>query len=129
MIADGILRDYADQVLAVAGNVIVGVFDVLRWDRDQASAEVAFTLRPAAEWQFVIGMASPVTWHKGQANPVRKLGGVHVDLLRSRRPHTIDAGGGWFLDVAPDGMTACVRGPGPLAVTAMNGQSITIATA
>jgi hypothetical protein len=130
VISDATLNGYADQVLAVADNVIVGVFDVLGWDRDQASSnKVVFDLKSSSEWQWVIGQDSPVTWTKGQANPVRKLGTVHVTALRTNQPIHQDAGQGWSLDVAPDGTSATVRGPGQLVVTSLNGGQATVATA
>jgi hypothetical protein len=127
IISDTTLRDYADQVLAVADNIIVGVFDVLQWRRDPANDnKVVFRLGAAPQWQWLVGQDSPVTWGKGQANPVRKVGGVFVTQLRSRQPHHTDAGHGWTLDVAPDGLTATVRGPGALAVTAMQNGVVTM---
>ena len=128
-IADGTLNGYADQVLAVANNIIVGVFDVRGWHRDPATnGKVVFDLAPADEWQWLVGQDSPVTWYKGQANPVRKLGTVITTALRARRPHHIDAGHGWSLDVDPDGRTATVRGPGRIVVTAVDATITRLAT-
>lgn len=130
VISDATLNGYADQVLAVADNIIVGVFDVGGWQRDPSNSnKVVFDLQPSGEWQWVIGQESPVTWTRGQANPVRKLGTVHTTALRANRPIHLDAGQGWSLDVAPDGATATVRGPGQLIVTSLTGGQATISTA
>jgi hypothetical protein len=126
VISDTTLRDYANQLLAVADGVIVGVFDVLQWERAE-NGKVVFRLAPAASWQWLIGQDSPVSWSKGQANPVRKVGGILVDQLRARQPHRIDAGHGWTLDVAPDGLGATVRGPGGLVLTTLTGGVATLA--
>lgn len=128
VISDSTLRDYADHVLAVAENVIAGVYRVQRWER-AANGKVVFNLAPAPEWQWLVGQDSPVTWRRGQANPVRKVGGVLVDQLRSGQPHHVDAGHGWVLEVAPDGRTATVRGPGVLSVTAIHNGVVTAAVA
>ena len=127
-VADGTLGGYADQVLAVANNVIVGVFDVRGWQRDpDADNKVVFDLAPAVEWQWLVGQDSPVTWHRGQANPVRKLGTLMTGELRRRRPHHIGAGHGWSLDVDPDGRGATVRGPGHIVVTAVDNSDVRLA--
>jgi hypothetical protein len=127
-IADGTLADYADEVLAVANNIIVAVFKVRGWRRDpDVNNSVIFDLVEAPAWQWLIGQNSPITWHGGRTNPVRKLGGIHVDVLRERRPHRIDAGHGWSLDVDPDGNTATVRGPGTIVVTAIHDNTTRLA--
>jgi hypothetical protein len=121
-IPDSTLDGYADLILAVVSNVIAGVFKVRGWQRDpQAGNKVVFDLADAPEWQWAIGQDSPrpVTWRKSQANPVRKVGGIIADELRASRPHHIDAGHGWSLDVDPDGTAAVVRGPGRIVVTAL----------
>ena len=130
VISDTTLRDYADQILAVADNTIMGVFDVKQWHRDPANDnKVVFQLAPSPQWQWLVGQPSPITWHKGQANPVRKVGGVFVTELRKRQPHHTDAGHGWALEVSPDGRTATVRGPAGLTVTAMPAGAVTLALA
>ncbi|MET7394279.1 hypothetical protein ABZS66_12375 [Dactylosporangium sp. NPDC005572] len=128
-IADSTLNGYADQILAVANGIIVGVFDVRGWRRDpNANSKVVFGLAPAGEWQWLVGQPSPVTWHKAQANPVRKLGTLMVGELRARRPHHSDAGHGWSLDVDADGQAATVRGPGRIMVTAIEHGTARLAT-
>jgi len=120
-IADTTLSGYADVILAVASNVIAGVFSVRGWRRDpQEDNKVVFELVDAPEWQWLIGHDSPVTWHKAQANPVRKVGALIVGDLQSRRPHHAAAGHGWSLDVDPGGNAATVHAPGPIAVTAVD---------
>jgi hypothetical protein len=132
-ITDATLTGYADVVLPVADNVIAGAFEVCDWRRDPQvvgkvpGGKVVFELAEAPDWQWLIGQGSPVTWRKSQANPVRKVGGVLVSELRSRRPHHIDAGHGWSLDVDPGGTAATVRGPGDLAVTAVRDGSARLA--
>jgi hypothetical protein len=121
-IPDSALDGYADLLLAVAGNVIAGVFEVRGWRRDTgAGNKVVFDLADAPAWQWLVGQESPrpITWRKSQVNPVRKVGGVITDELRARRPHHIDAGHGWSLDVDPNGNAAVVRGPGCMVVTAL----------
>jgi len=127
-IADGTLAGYGDQVLAVANNVIVGVFDVRGWQRDpDANNKIVFDLASAAEWQGLVGQDSPVIWHPGRANPVRKLGTLITGELRRRRPHHSDAAHGWSLHVDPDGRGATVRGPGRIVVTAVDNGNARIA--
>lgn len=129
-IADATLSGYADIVLAVSAGTIAGVFEVRGWQRDpQNGGKVVFDLAEAAEWQWLTGQDSPVAWHKGQANPVRKIGTQIVSELRARRPHHIDAGHGWTLDVDPGGAGATVRGPGRIVVTAMDSTSARVAIA
>jgi hypothetical protein len=121
-IPDSALDGYADLILAVASNVIAGVFEVRGWRRDTgAGNKVVFDLADAPAWQWLVGQESPrpITWRKSQVNPVRKVGGVIADELRARRPHHIDAGHGWSLDVDPNGNAAVVRGPGCMVVTAL----------
>ena len=121
-ISDSTLDGYADLILAVANNVIAGVFEVRGWRRDpDADDKVVFDLADAPGWQWLTGQDSPrpVTWRKSQANPVRRVPGVIADELRARRPHHVDAGHGWSLDVDPNGNAAVVRGPGRIVVTAL----------
>jgi hypothetical protein len=123
-------RDYADDVLAVADNIIVGVFAVRGWVRDPANGDkVVFQLAPAARWQFLIGRDSPVTWIRGQANPVRKLGTVLITELRRGEPQHIEVAHGWSLDVGPDGKSATVRGPGTIVITDLQNASARLAVA
>jgi hypothetical protein len=132
-IANATLSGYADLVLAVAYNVVAGVFEVRGWRRDPqvvgkvAGGKVVFDLAEAPDWQWLIGQASPVTWHRAEANPVRKVGTVFVSELLSRRPAHTDAGHGWSLDVDPDGNAATVHGPGDFAVIAMHDGSARLA--
>lgn len=132
-IADATLTGYADLVVAVADNVITGIFEIRGWQRDPQvvgkvpGGKVVFDLAEAADWQWLIGQDSPVTWRKSQANPVRKVGGLIASELRSRCPHHIGAGHGWSLDVDPDGNGATVRGPADFAVTAIRDASARLA--
>jgi hypothetical protein len=125
VIPDSTLRQYADVVLAVDGNIVAAAYEVRGWRRDpEAGNEVVFDLAEAPEWQWVIGQDSPVTWRRTQANPVRKVGGVLVDKLRSQRPGRDQAAHGWSLEVDPGGNAATVRGPGSIAVTALHDGSV-----
>lgn len=134
-ITDSTLDGYADLALPVADNVIAGVFGVRGWRRDPnvvgkvPGGKVIFDLVPAPDWQWLVGQDSPVTWHKSQANPWRKVGTAIVAELRARRPRHDDAGHGWSLDVEPDGTAATVRGPGRLAVTSLQDGSARLALA
>lgn len=123
VISDTTLRNHADRILAVSDGVIAGVFDVLAWERE--NGKVVFRLAPAASWQWLVGKASPVTWSRGQANPVRKVGTATIAELKAGRPQHSDAGHGWTLEVSPDGRTATMRGPGALAVTAVHDSVVT----
>ncbi|NBH02566.1 hypothetical protein [Amycolatopsis sp. SID8362] len=114
-IADSTLEAFGDELLAVANGYVAGVFTVRGWSRD-GDRKVAFDLGPAPDWDWLTGQASPVQWSRGQANAVRKVGGVIVSALRARRPHRVDSGHGWSLDVSPDGRTATVRGPSSAVV-------------
>ncbi len=121
VIAESTLKRYADVVLAVDGNTVAAVYEVRGWRRDQeAGHKVVLDLAEAPEWQWAIGQDSPVTWHRSQTNPVRKVGGVLVDELRSRRPGYSQAGHGWSLEVDPGGNAATVRGPGRIAMTTLD---------
>ncbi|MDT7784377.1 MAG: hypothetical protein QOF58_2796 [Pseudonocardiales bacterium] len=105
---------YADELLAVANNTVAGVFTITDWSRDpDHNDKVVFQLTEAPHWQWLVGQESPVTWERGQANPVRKVGGIITNELRSRQPYRIDGSHGWALDVDPDGTTVTVHGPGP----------------
>ena len=90
VISDTTLRDYADQILAVADNVIVGVFDVQQYRRAD-NGKVVFQLAHAPAWQWLIGQPSPITWSRGQANPVRKVGTAIIAALRAGQPQHIEA--------------------------------------
>ena len=87
--------------------------------------EVVFDLAPAPEWQWLAEQpsavtSSAVTWTRAQANQVRKIGRLITESLHSGRPHHIDAGHGWSLDVEADGRSATVRAPGPaIAITSI----------
>lgn len=120
-ISDTTLDGYADQLVAVAGNEVAGMFTIKNWRRDPAADDkVVFDLAPAPEWQWLVGQPSPVTWTRAQANPVRKIGRLIAESLHSGRPHHIDAGHGWSLDVEADGRSATVRAPGPaIAITSI----------
>jgi hypothetical protein len=124
VVSDTTLRDYADRILAVSDGVIAGVFDVLAWERAE-NGKVAFRLARAASWQWLVGQDSPITWGKGQANPVRKVGTAIIAELKAGRPAHSDAGHGWTLEVSPDGQSATMRGPGTLAVTAVHDSVVT----
>ena len=128
-VADATLKTYADELLAVANNIVVGVFGITGWGRDaNHHQKVCFQLVAAPHWDWLIGQESPVTWQRGQANPVRKVGGVTVSALRDRQPYRIDGSHGWALDVDPDGTTVTVRGPGPnLAVTSLRDGTVRLA--
>ncbi len=127
-IADSTLDGYADLVLAVAENVIAGVFEVRGWRRDaDVDGKVVFDLAEAAGWQHLTGQDSPITWRKSQANPVRKVRGVIRDQLRAGLPTHEDAGHGWSLDVDPSGTSVTVRGPGAVVVTALHGRAAGLA--
>lgn len=117
-ITDSTLQGYADEILAVAGDTVAGVFTVRGWSRDADDDNlVVFDLEPAPEWQWLVDQPSPITWHRGKTDPVRKVGTVITDELRGRRAHRLDAGLGWFLDVDLDGRGATVRAPsGSVAV-------------
>lgn len=116
-VADSTLETFADELLVVASNIVVGVFGINGWSRDASQHQkVCFKLVAAPHWDWLIGQESPVTWRRGQANPVRKVGGVIVGVLRDRQPYRIDGSHGWALDVAPDGSSVTVRGPGPVIV-------------
>lgn len=114
--SDETVRGYADTLIAIAHNVIAGVYRVTEAERDpDADNKVVFTLADAPEWQFLVGEAAPeaVTWTKGQANPVRKVPAATAAELAARRPARIEAGHGWSLEVDPDGAAATVRAPYP----------------
>jgi hypothetical protein len=87
--------------------------------------EVVFDLAPAPEWQWLAEQpsavtSSAVTWTRAQANQVRKIGRLITESLHSGRPHHIDAGHSWSLDVEADGRSATVRAPGPaIAITSI----------
>ncbi len=120
-VSDTTLDGYADELMAVAGNTVAGMFTVRDWRRDPAAGgKVVFDLAPAPDWQWLVGQPSPVTWTRAQANPVRKVGRVIADSLNRGRPHYIDAGHGWSLDVDSDGRSATVRAPGTaVAITSI----------
>jgi hypothetical protein len=129
-ISDSTLAGYADQIMAVGGNVVAGVFNVRGWRRDPAAGDkVVFDLVEASEWQWLVGQDSPVTWRKSQANPVRKVGTVITSELRARQPHHAGASRGWSLDVDPDGKTATVHAPGPVMVTDIGNSHARLAVA
>jgi hypothetical protein len=121
VVSDSTLNGYADELLAVASNTVAGVFTVRSWHRDpETDNKVIFELTPATGWQWLVGQDSPITWSRGQANPVRKVAGFLVSELRSRQPHQITSSHGWSLDVAPDGTSAVVRAASPnLTLTAL----------
>lgn len=112
VISEATLKGYGDQLLAVADNRVVGVYAIRGWSRDpNAANKVVLDLDPAGEWQWLVGQDSPVTWARGQANPVRKVEAGILSSLNDQRPVHLDAGQGWSLDVDEDGRTATVRGP------------------
>jgi hypothetical protein len=127
-IAEGTLRQYADVIIAVAGNIIAAIYEVRGWRRDpEVGNKVVFDLAEAPEWEWAVGQASPVTWHRHQSKPVRKVAGLLVDELRSRRSGGHQAGHGWSMEVEPGGGAAIVRGPSRIAVTGLDGDSIRLA--
>lgn len=127
-VSDSTLNTFADELLAVADNVVVGVFGITGWSRDPDNQKACLQLINAPHWDWLVGQESPVTWHRGQANPVRKVGGVTVSALRERQPYRIDGSHGWALDVDPDGTTVTVRGPGPgLTVTSLHNGTVRLA--
>jgi hypothetical protein len=128
-ISNTTLDGYADELMAVAGNEVAGMFTIKDWRRDPTAGDkVIFDLASAPEWQWLVGQPSPVTWTKAQANPVRKVPRVITESLNNGRPHHIDAGHGWSLDVEADGRSATVRAPGPaVAITSISNGTATIA--
>lgn len=128
-ISDTTLDGYADELMAVAGNEVAGVFTIKDWQRDPAAGDkVVFDLLPAPEWQWLVGQPSLVTWTRAQANPVRKVGRLIAESLNNGRPHHIDAGHGWSLDVEADGRSATVRAPSlAVAITSISSGTATIA--
>ncbi|NBH11341.1 hypothetical protein [Amycolatopsis sp. SID8362] len=118
-ITDAELARYADTVLAVVDNVIVGVFEVRGYHRDAAAdGRVVFDLGPEPEWEWVIGRPSPSIWANHHRDPVKRLGEATVEALRKRHPDYRQSAHGWVFDVAPDGKSATVRGPGAHLVVA-----------
>lgn len=128
-VSESTLKTYADELLAVANNTVVGAFRITDWTRDPGHHDkVVFQLTEAPHWQWLVGQDSPITWDRGQANPVRKVGGVIVNGLRDRQPYRIDGSHGWALEVSPDGTTVTVRGPGPdITVTSLHDGQVRLA--
>lgn len=69
VVADEQLERHGDVVVAVARNVVRGVYDVTAWRREP-TGRVEFELTASERFAAIVGGPSPVTWRKGQANPV-----------------------------------------------------------
>lgn len=112
-ISERLLKLEGDLLLAVANNIMVGVFDIVAWSRDDENdGKVVFDLLPSSRWGHLVGQPSPVTWGRHQANPVRKVNASTVLELASRRTAaSSDDTSGWSLEVSEDGRQATVRAP------------------
>lgn len=108
-ISHSALERSGDELMAVDGDRIAGVFTVRDAVRDERTNEVRLVLEPAPHWEWVIGQQAPVNM---RPKTVRVVAAVFVDQLRERQPSLADAKQGWRLQVAPDGRSATVYGPG-----------------
>lgn len=127
VLSDETATGYADTLLAIAHNTIAGVYAVRGWHRDpDAGGKVVFDLADDPGWQFLVGEPAPevATWSRGQANPVRKVDAATAAALADRRPARTTGEHGWVLEVDADGQSATVRAPGPVAISALDGQRV-----
>lgn len=118
-IRQDVLDMHGDVVVAVANGVIKEVFTVRSARPDpNAGGTIVFDLAPAPEWRHVIGDSNWFSWQRGQ-DPVKKVHQGTVAAMRRQPREPDDPRAGWHLDVADDGKSAVVRGPGTLAVTGL----------
>lgn len=126
LIADRAITQYGDTVIGVYEGEIVAVYDI---DQDNpytrsVDGRVRFNGKPSTEWAHLVGDASPVTWVRGQARPVRYL---NTEELRSGavEPEVLDSGDrravvdGFTLTVTTGG-TAILLTPAGGAVTVIS---------
>lgn len=104
LVADKAIENYGDVVCGVYAGEVVSAYDVTGHERVDGG-RVRFAGIPSVEWSSLIGQASPVTWGRGQARPVRYL---DTDALRHG---TVE------IEEAEEGLRRAVVGNFTLTVT------------
>src|SRR3712207_2926964 len=72
LVADRAITEYGDVICGVHEGSVVTAFDIDGHERT-GEGRVRFTGTPSSTWSHLIGDASPVTWVRGAARPVRYL--------------------------------------------------------
>jgi hypothetical protein len=113
------LHQYGDGILGVADGTVVAAYDIEGWERLE-NGRVRFAGRFSSRWAPLIGTASPVTWTKGAARPIRYVSTDELaealpgESLSSPRDRVTIRG--WTLQVGPDG-DAIIRMPAGCSLT------------
>lgn len=129
------LNRYGDYLVAVRNNVVIGVWRIERWTKEEDTGRFAFHVSETDD-ASLIGQPSPVPWVTGQGNPVKYVdtaeafGRVEIE----NAPDGTRRAGveGWTLSVHPDNsatLTAPAAIGGRLIVESANpgpGGSVTV---
>ena len=113
-------QEYADVLVAVRKNVVVGVWTITGVDRvadGPDAGKAVFSVAPAPDFEYLVGQESPAVWTRGQANPIKLLETAtmqqkasKVELTKAGNPRVqLD---GWSMIVYPDDGRARISPPG-----------------
>ncbi|MGY1709098.1 hypothetical protein ACI8AC_06260 [Geodermatophilus sp. SYSU D00758] len=116
LVSDDAIAAYGDVICGVYQSEVVTAYDVTGFVRG-TDGRVRFDGTPSRDWSSLVGEASPVTWTRGQARPVRYL---DTEILRSGTVETeqVDHGvhravvGGYTLTVDTEGNATLVAPAG-----------------
>lgn len=113
----------ADRLVVSAAETVLGVYTITAAHRDDAEPDlVTFDLRPSPAWQWAIGEPNPFPFKLSNIT-IKQISPLFADSFwesnPERRKHKPRAG--WDLEVADDGRSAVVIGPGSLAVIELQG--------
>lgn len=99
------LNRFGDLLVAVRSNVVVGVWKIDGWIREE-SGRYAFQVSDTQD-QSMIGGPSPVPWITGQANPVK-----YVDTTTATDQADVETTADGHRSVKLEGWTLVVLGGG-----------------
>lgn len=100
-------QEYADFLVAVRKNIVVGVWRIKRVERED-DGRATFKLGATQEFEDLLDQESPVVWTQGQANPVKLVVTATMQQKSSRIEYTREGNprvqlNGWSMVVYPDG--------------------------
>lgn len=100
-------QEYADFLVAVRKNVVVGVWKIAHVERED-DGRATFELKPTTKFKDLLGQEPPVIWTQGQANPVKLVETATMQQKSSNIEYTREGNprvqlNGWSMIVYSDG--------------------------